>query len=105
MKFQSAPDGEVGGDRSCSPPGTTSDCFNQPPTVRSGETISYILDGSVCQLFQSAPDGEVGGDEPSEQAPATGIGFNQPPTVRSGETYASLGDGARLGDVSISPRR
>ncbi len=45
LKFQSAPDGEVGGDiaglaRPRVPPG-----FNQPPTVRSGETSPSRMTG------------------------------------------------------------
>ncbi len=60
--FQSAPDGEVGGD-----------------AFRSGRSISKLR-------FQSAPDGEVGGDFQLASQPQGLLSFNQPPTVRSGET-------------------
>ena len=62
--------------------------FNQPPTVKSGETATEKIGMGQNPEFQSAPDGEVGGDRPPSRPPPRRGSFNQPPTVKSGETIA-----------------
>ena len=79
--------------------------FNQPPTVKSGETARSVLGTAARASFQSAPDGEVGGDPVAWLDDGDLVRcFNQPPTVKSGETGPPPERRARVA-VSISPRR
>ena len=84
--FQSAPDGEVGGDSTSRGRAWSGWCFNQPPTVKSGETHRGDRRNECSGSFNQPPtvkSGETRGCWPSSPGPRR---FNQPPTVKSGET-------------------
>ena len=91
VPFQSAPDGEVGGDEPAVRMWTVLDSFQSAPDGEVGGDCPGCLADRQALEFQSAPDGEVGGDRTTSRPrhrPRRCWSFNQPPTVKSGETRA-----------------
>ena len=127
-KFQSAPDRQVGGDAQAIAACRDKTCFNQPPTVRSGETWPKTYDRWVKEVsisprpsgrgrhgrrgdwngivkgFNQPPTVRSGETKYRPRQLSEVVGFNQPPTVRSGETDPASAFAALADDVSISPR-